>query len=122
MNKKKVKKYKDNDFYFVGFKNPPFLQREHLNDFTKEEFIRLYTETVERLGDSLWRISFLERLINYLGSQDKSKLKPNKKLLFKMEYVKIYTKLYKKFKNHSKTAANIDKDKDYKLLKKFGSI
>jgi len=122
MNKKKVKKYKDNDFYFVSFKNPPFLHREQLNDLTKEELIKIYTESEEKLGDSLWRISFLENLIKYLGFQDKSKLKPNKKLLFKMEYVRIYTKLYKKFKNHSKTAANIDKDKDFKLLKKFGSF
>jgi hypothetical protein len=31
-------------------------------------------------------------------------------------------RLYKKFKTHLRTAANIDNDKDFKLLKKFGSI
>lgn len=122
MDKKKVKKYKDNDFYFVSFKNPPFLHREHLKDLTKEELIKLYIETSKSEREYLWRINFLERLINYVGHQGELKKGKNKDLFFKMEYVRIYQKLYKKFKNHEKTALNLDKDKDIILLKKFGSL
>ena len=122
MNKKKVKKYKDNDFYFVSFKKPPFLHREDLKELTKEELIKLFIESENRSVENSLRVLFLKRLIEYLGYHSKSKIKPNKELFFKMEYVRIYKKLYRKFKNHSKTASNLDKDEDFKLLQKFGSI
>jgi len=122
MTKKKGKIYKDQDFYFIGSKEPFLFHREHLNNFTKEELIKLYIESTKDSGEYVWRIGFLERLINYLGYQSKSKIKPNKNLYFKMEYVRIYKKLYKKFKTHPETAANLNKDRDFKLLKKFGSF
>ena len=122
MSDKKVKKYEDNDFYYVSFKNPPFLHREHLIDLTKEELIKLYTETSKREGNYISRINFLERLINYVGQEGELKKKKKKDIFFKYEFVRIYLRIYEKLKNHPKTASKIEEDKDIKLLKRFGSL
>lgn len=121
MSKNHKKIFKDQDFYFIGSKEPLLFHREELNDFSKEKLIELFIHFSKKAKKYAWRIGFLERLIDNLGFQGKSKQKVNKDLFLKMEYVRLYKELYRIFKNHPKTALNLEKDKDFKLLKRFGS-
>lgn len=122
MKKKKVKTYSDNDFYIIPFKDPNLYHREDLKDLTKEELIKLFTKSSKENGNYLWRIKYLTDLINYLGELSKSTRKYNNNLFFKMMYIGVYNKVRNKYKTHSATAANLDKDDDYKLLLQFGSL
>lgn len=120
MSLKKAKEQKGSQL--KSFNEKYFYNNQELNDFTKEKLIKLYKRAELKILENNNRIGFLERLINCLGHQGELKTKQSKHLLFKSEYCGIYMRLYKKFKTHPQTAAKIDNDKDFKLLKKFGSI
>ena len=122
MKKKKVKKYIDNDFYLIPFKDPNLYHREDLKNLTKEELIKLFTQASRENGNNLWRVRYLTDLINHLGELSKSARKYNNNLFFKMMYIGVYNKVRKKYRTHAATAANLAKDEDYKLLLQFGSL
>ena len=119
---KKKKFYKDDDFYLIPFKEKSLYHREDLKLLTKEELIKLFTQESRENGKHLWRIRYLTDLINYLGELSKSTRKYNNNLFFKMMYIGVYNKVRRKYRTHATTAANLDKDDDYKLLLQFGSL
>ena len=101
MKKKKVKKYIDNDFYLIPFKDPNLYHREDLKHLTKEELIKLFTQASRENGKHFWRINYLTNLINYLGELSKSTRKYNNNLFFKMMYINVYNKVRKKYRTHA---------------------
>jgi len=122
VRKKKARTYEDNDFYLIPFKDPKIYHREHLKYFSKDELIKLYTKSSKKNGQYLWRIQYLTNLIQHLGDLNKTKRKNNNNLFFKMMYISVYDKVRKKYRTHAATAANLDKDIDFKLLLQFGSL
>ena len=57
MKKKKVKTYKDVDFYLIPFKDPNLYHRDDLKHLTKEELIKLFTQASRENGNRLLRHS-----------------------------------------------------------------